>query len=83
MTINDQIELLKNIMNSEIKNQTSRRQAIALLELVVAKNAAAIEHSRLTLQRQHDKQVNRLAELRLQKMLLIINTPKPEPEVKL
>ena len=60
----------------EQKDQTKRKQAIALLEQSVAKNAAAIQITRLTLIAMQEKQVNRLAELRLQKMLLAMNTPK-------
>jgi len=61
----------------EQKDQTKRRASIALLEQVVAKNNAAIQVTRLTLIAMQEKQVNRLAELRLQKMILAMNTPKP------
>lgn len=58
------------IMTTEIKDQTKRQESIRLLETVIEKNAAAITMTRLTLHRQTDKQINRLAELRHQKMLL-------------
>lgn len=57
-------------MTTEIKDQTKRQESIKLLETVIAKNAAAIEITRLTLTRMTDNQINRLAELRHQKMLL-------------
>ena len=57
-------------MTTEIKDQTKRIAAIALLEATCEKNYAAIRIQRLTLQQMEEKQVNRLAELRLQKMLL-------------
>ena len=61
----------------EQKDQTKRRAAIALLEQSVAKNEAAIQITRLTLIAMQEKQVYRLAELQLQKMILAMNTPKP------
>ena len=54
------------------KDQTARKHQIALLEAVIAKNAAAIATTELTLKRQIEKQINRLAELRCQKILLQI-----------
>ena len=60
-------------MTTEIKDQSKRIKEIALLEAIVEKNFAAIRVQRLTLQRQEEKQINRLAELRVQKMLLAWN----------
>ena len=57
-------------MPIEIKDQSNRIAAIAILETVVARHDAAIRTSELCLQQQRDKQVHRLAELRHQKMLL-------------
>lgn len=54
------------------KDQSKRKMQIAMLELVAAKNEAAIKHQRLTLERMEAKQINRLAELRCQKLLLDI-----------
>jgi len=74
-------------MLTEIKDQTKRKAAIKMLETVVEKHAASIQLTRLTLTRMIDNQVNRLAELRHQKMLLkwnleqaakATNVPKPE-----
>ena len=48
---------------------TKREYEIALLEKVCAKNDAAIAATQLTLDRMRDKQLNRLAELRCQKLL--------------
>jgi len=59
-------------MKTEIKDQTKRKHQIALLEAVIAKHAAAIAVTELGLQRQIEKQINRLAELRCPKMLLDI-----------
>ena len=56
--------------NEPPKDQTARKNQIALLESVIAKNAAAIAITELGLKRQLEKQINRLAELRCQKMLL-------------
>lgn len=52
------------------KDQTKRKAQIELLEAVIAKNAAAITVTELGLKRQIEKQIARLAELRVQKMLL-------------
>ena len=57
-------------MTTEIKDQTKRTATIALLQLSIEKNDAAIRATSLTLTLQMDKQVHRLAELRFQKMLL-------------
>lgn len=57
-------------MNIEPKDQTKRRQQIELLEAVIAKNAAAIAITEAQLKTQITKQINRLAELRCQKLLL-------------
>jgi len=59
-------------MTSTPKDQAARKHQIALIESSIAKNAAAIEHTELTLKRQIEKQINRLAELRCQKILLDI-----------
>jgi hypothetical protein len=55
------------------KDQSKRKMQIAMLECVADKNAAAIKHQRLTLERMEAKQINRLAELRCQKLLLEIS----------
>ena len=60
----------KKMMTTEIKDQSKRSAAIALLEQTIAKYAAAIAITELTLSAQIQKQINRLAELRHQKMLL-------------
>ena len=54
------------------KDQSKRKMQIAMIECIAAKNAAAIKHQRLTLERMEAKQINRLAELRCQKLLLEI-----------
>lgn len=51
-------------------DQTKRTKEIAILETVVAKNAAAIQTQELILAGMRDKQVNRLAELRFAKLML-------------
>ena len=57
-------------MTNEPKDQAARKHQIALIEASIAKNAAAIEYTELTIKRQIEKQINRLAELRCQKILL-------------
>lgn len=52
------------------KDQTKRKMQIQILEAAIAKQEAAIRATQLTLQQQQVKLVHRLAELRLQKMLL-------------
>jgi hypothetical protein len=55
---------------TEPKDQSKRIHQIAILEFVIAKNATSIEITELCLKRQIEKQINRMAELRCQKMLL-------------
>lgn len=54
-----------------VQDQSKRRAQIHLLEIVVAKNQCAIREQEHLLQNMREKQVNRLAELRLQKLLLV------------
>ena len=57
-------------MPTEIKDQTKRKLAIKELEASIAKLDAQIVESCLLHDRLERKMVNRMAELRLQKMLL-------------
>ena len=60
-------------MNTETpKDQTGRIRQIALLEAVIARHAASIAICELGLRRQIANQLNRLAELRCQQLLLEI-----------
>ena len=54
----------------EIKDQTNRKQAIALLKLSCAQNDLRIQSMELTLTQMREKQINRRAELRMQQLLL-------------
>lgn len=56
--------------NEPPKDQTKRKHEIARLEAVIAKAGASIAITELDLKRQIEKQINRLAELRCQKLLL-------------
>ena len=58
-------------MSTESKDQSKRVAQIAILQLVVAQHALAIETQRLLLNNMEAKQVNRLAELRMQKLFLV------------
>ena len=61
-------------MNTEIKDQTKRKLEIGKLEARCQKADAVMKDLRLTLCQMHEKQINRLAELRCQKILLQIAT---------
>ena len=54
----------------EIKDQSKRIAQIEMLEAVINQHAAAIVLQELTLRQMINRQVNRLAELRVQKLLL-------------
>ena len=55
----------------EIKDQSKRVFQITLLESVISKHAAEIATQELLLRRMVEKQINRLAELRMQKLYLV------------
>jgi len=55
---------------STLPDQSKRVFQITLLESVIAKHAAAIATHELLLRRMVEKQINRLAELRMQKLYL-------------
>lgn len=58
-------------MTTEIKTQDKRKLEIGKLEARCEKAEAVMKDLRLTLCQMHEKQINRLAELRCQKLLLV------------
>ena len=57
-------------MHPDNPDLTARGREIKSLQLVIAKNAAMIEASRLILIRMEEKQIARRAELRCQELML-------------
>ena len=55
---------------TKIKDQAKRIAQIEMLEAIIKQHSAAIEVQELTLRNMVHKQINRLAELRMQKLLL-------------
>jgi len=59
-------------MTTEIKSQDKRKIEIAKLEASCEKAEAVMKDLRLTLCQMHEKQINRLERLRVQKLMLKI-----------
>lgn len=60
-----------NTQNENVRPNQQRLAQIHLLEIVVAKNQLAIREQEHLLQNMREKQVSRMAELRMQKLLLV------------